>query len=84
MADNTPVNSQITDAITQANVTNVGQAPAVAIGALSQSLSMSLSMMFANAVTTQQQMNVIAEASTARSVAAIVGGQDTKPTGAKK
>ena len=84
MADNTHVNSQITDAITQANLTNVGQAPGIAVGALSQSLSMSLSMMFANAVTAQQQMNTIAEASTARSVAAILGGQDSKPTGAKK
>ena len=75
MVDNTPVNSQVTDAVTQANIINVCQAPAVAVGALSQSLSMSLSLMFANAVKAQQQANVIAEAATAGGVARILGNE---------
>ncbi|MBO6804758.1 MAG: RebB family R body protein, partial [Thalassospira sp.] len=32
MADNTPVNSQITDAVTQNNVKVLGEAPAHAMG----------------------------------------------------
>lgn len=74
MADNTPVNSQITDAVTQANVSTVGQAPAMAAGSLAQAASMSLAVMFANAVSAQQQMNVIAQAATAKGVALISGG----------
>lgn len=73
MADNTPVNSQITDAVTQANVSVLGQSPSMAIGALNQALSNSLGMMFANAVSAQQQQNVLAQAATAQAVATIYG-----------
>ncbi|NQZ73911.1 MAG: RebB family R body protein, partial [Dinoroseobacter sp.] len=36
MADNTEVNSQITDAVTQTNVKVLGEAPAQAMGTLYQ------------------------------------------------
>ena len=36
MADNTPVNGMITDAVTQANVKVLGDAPAMAMGSLYQ------------------------------------------------
>ncbi|SDE36102.1 RebB family R body protein [Kordiimonas lacus] len=79
MADNTPVNSQITDAITQTNVTVLGEAPAMAIGALSQAMSSSLAVMFANATAAQQQQNIVAQAATAQGVATIYGAGRSEP-----
>jgi Killing trait len=49
------VNPQITDAITQTNVEVVGEAPAMAMGGLYQTLGNSLAMAAANAVHSQQQ-----------------------------
>jgi len=72
MAYPTAVNSQITDAVTQANVCTVGQAPGVALAALSQSMTTSLSIMFANAVNAQQQMNITAQAATTMGVSTIM------------
>lgn len=73
MAIPTPVNGQITDAVTQANLTNLGQAPGMAAGALNQSLVHSLSLLYANSVAGQQNMNVLAQAATARTVAKLSG-----------
>ncbi|NVJ96519.1 MAG: RebB family R body protein [Alphaproteobacteria bacterium] len=65
------VNSQITDAVTQANVAVVGQSPAMAVGALNQALASSMSLVFANAVAAQQNMNVMAQAATTAGVTTI-------------
>ncbi|WP_262689415.1 RebB family R body protein [Kordiimonas aestuarii] len=73
MALPTAVNGQITDAITQANLTTLGQTPSVSVGVLSQSLSHSLSILYANAVSAQQNMSVVAQAATARAVTALTG-----------
>ena len=62
MADT--VNGQITDAVTQANVKVLGDAPAQAMGSLYQSLGQSTSLAGGNAVTSQQQANVLHQAST--------------------
>lgn len=57
-----PVNSQITDAVTQANVKVVGEAPAMAIGSLYQTAAHSTGILFQNAVSAQQQQNTLTQA----------------------
>lgn len=73
MAFPTSVNSQITDAVTQTNVKVLGDAPAMAMGSLYQSLANSLSLAAQNAVSAQQNMNEISMATTTACVAAILG-----------
>lgn len=68
MAEPTAVNSQITDAVTQANVTVLGEAPAMAMSSLYQTMAHSLGLMFENAVAAQQQQNILAQAATAQGV----------------
>jgi hypothetical protein len=68
MADNTPVNGQITDSVTQANVKVVGDAPAMAMGAIYQSLAHSTGILYENAVSQQQQIGVCAQAATNQGV----------------
>ncbi|MEH6545625.1 MAG: RebB family R body protein [Sneathiella sp.] len=50
------VNSQITDAITQANTINIGLAPAQAIATLYQTTSQSIGASMQNSVSNQQHM----------------------------
>ena len=69
MASNTPVNSQITDAVTQANVEILGTAPAIAMGNLYQATAQALANAAHNATIAQQQMNMTAQAVTATGVA---------------
>ena len=64
----TPVSSQITDAVTQANVKVLAEAPAMAMGTIYQSLAHSTGMMFQNSVNTQQQQNMLQQAATAQGV----------------
>jgi len=71
MAYPTSVNNQITDAVTQSNVTVLGEAPAVALGTLYQTMSHSLGLMFENAVSAQQQQNILAQAATTQGVVQI-------------
>jgi len=68
MALPTPVNGQITDAVTQANVKVLGDAPAMAMGALYQSLSHSTGILFENAVGSQQQLAIASQAATNQGV----------------
>jgi Killing trait len=73
MAFPTAVNSQITDAVTQANVKVLGDAPAMAVGVLYQTVTASLGLAAQNAVTAQQNMHSISMATTSACVAAILG-----------
>lgn len=73
MAFPTAVNSQITDAVTQANVQVLGVAPAQALAMLEVALSHSLALAAANAVTQQQNANILMDAVSARSVARLLG-----------
>ena len=68
MAMPTPVNGMITDSVTQANVKVLGDAPAMAMGAIFQSLSHSSGILFENAVSSQQQLGIAAQASTNQGV----------------
>ena len=64
MAIPTPVNGMITDAVTQTNVKVLGDAPAMAMGAIYQSLSHSTGILFENAVSSQQQLGIASQAAT--------------------
>lgn len=73
MAFPTAVNSQITDAVSQANVKVLGDAPAMAMGNLYQATAQALANAAHNATAAQQQGNVIAQAVTTRCVQALLG-----------
>ncbi len=62
------VSQQISDAVTQANVKVVAEAPAMAIGSIYQSAAHSLGMAFENSVYAQQQANVTYQAAVTMSV----------------
>lgn len=75
------VNPQITDAVTQSNVKVMAEAPAMAMGTLYQTMAHSLGILMENAVTSQQNMNVIGQATTTQGVAMIYS-VDTAAAGA--
>ncbi|TKC86032.1 R body protein RebB-like protein [Trinickia terrae] len=58
----TSVNDQITDAVTQSNVKVLGEAPAMAMGTIYQTMAHSTGILFENAVSAQQQQNTLAQA----------------------
>ena len=62
MADPTLVNGQITDAVTQANVKVLGDAPAMAMGTVFQTMAQPIGLSMQNAVANQQNMNTLAVA----------------------
>lgn len=68
MADVTAVNGQITDAVTQANLKVLGEAPAMAMANLYQATAQALANAAHNAVSAQQQTNVTAQAATTMGV----------------
>ena len=68
MALPTPVNGMITDAVTQANVKILGDAPAMAMGAIYQSLAHSTGILYENAASSQQQLAIAAQAATNQGV----------------
>ncbi|MBS1772050.1 MAG: RebB family R body protein [Bacteroidetes bacterium] len=64
----TPVNSLITDSITQTNTMALGVAPAVAMSNLYQATAQALAMAAHNATMNQQQTNITAQAATTAGV----------------
>ncbi|MGO1119708.1 RebB family R body protein [Rhodovibrionaceae bacterium A322] len=62
MALPTAVNGQITDAVTQSNVAVLGQAPAMAMSSVYQSMAHSTGILFQNTVGQQQQAAICAQA----------------------
>nr|WP_294858556.1 RebB family R body protein [uncultured Fluviicola sp.] len=79
MADT--VNPQITDAVTQTNVKVIAEAPAMAMGAIYQAMAQSMGILMENAVTAQQNMNIIGQATTTQGVA-LIYSVDTAAAGA--
>jgi hypothetical protein len=77
----TTVNPQITDAVTQANVKVLGEAPAMAMGNLFIATSQALSNAAHNAVDAQQQMNMTMQAATVQGITTLYS-IDTASTGA--
>jgi len=82
MAFPTSVNDQITDAVTQSNVKVVGEAPAVAMGSVYQSMAHSTGILFQNAVAAQQQQNTLTQAATNQGVMQIYSVDTTAAAGA--
>lgn len=68
MALDTALNSQITDAVTQVNVKVLGEAPAMAMGSIYQSLAHSTGILYENAVSAQQQLGITSQAATNQGV----------------
>ncbi|MGQ5522753.1 RebB family R body protein [Chitinimonas sp. PSY-7] len=68
MAFPTSVNNQITDAVTQSNVKVLGEAPAMAMGSIYQTMAHSTGILFENAVSAQQQQNTLAQAASNQGV----------------
>lgn len=68
MAIPTPVNGQITDAITQQNVTVLAGAPSMAMSTIYQSAAHSLSILYENAVQAQKHASICAQAATNQGV----------------
>jgi hypothetical protein len=62
MAFPTSVNDQVTDGVTQSNVKVIGEAPAMALGSLYQTMAHSTGVLFENAVAAQQQQNTLSQA----------------------
>ncbi len=54
----------ISDAVTQANVKVLADAPAIAVGSLYQVLASSMALSIQNAVSAQQQLNMASQAAT--------------------
>ncbi|PEH82628.1 RebB family R body protein [Burkholderia gladioli] len=80
MAFPTAVNTQITDAVTQADTEVLGDAPAIAMGNLFVATAQALSNAAHNATNAQQQQNITAQAATVMGVATLYS-VDTATTG---
>jgi hypothetical protein len=73
MALPTPVNGQITDAVTQTNVKILGDAPGQALGALYQVAAQTLGLSLQNAAIQQQNGAILAQAVTTRATVLLLG-----------
>ena len=71
MAEPKNVNGAITDAVTQANVKVLADSPAMSLSNLYQTVSQSSSLSVQNAVTMQQQSNIIQQTNTALALSSI-------------
>jgi hypothetical protein len=71
MAFPTAVNGQITDAVSQSNVKVLGEAPALALSSVYQSLAHSSGIAMENAVAQQQQAAVLASAALTQCVTSL-------------
>jgi hypothetical protein len=84
MADPTLVNGQITDAITQANVKVLGDAPAQALGTVYQAMAQSTSLSMDTAISFQQEISTVQNAVTTQGTNGILsldtaaGGRATR------
>jgi len=68
MAYPTPVNSRITDAVSQTGLGVLGAASAMAMGSIYQASAHSISIAFENAVQAQRQAAICAQAATNQGV----------------
>ncbi len=82
MAFPTALNSQVTDAVSQSDVKVVGEAPAMGMSSIYQTMAHSTGILFANAVSGQQQMGTLALASSNQGVMQIYSMDTTAGAGA--
>ena len=69
------VNQQITDAVTQANVKVLAEAPAQAIALLYQATAASAGLAAQNATANQQNVNQLSVAVVTRAIESLIGGE---------
>ncbi|NBB65601.1 MAG: RebB like protein [Caulobacterales bacterium RIFOXYB1_FULL_67_16] len=72
MAADTPVNAQVTDAVTQTNVKVLGEAPAQSMALVYQSMAHSISLAMQNAQQAQGGLQQIGNAVTSSAVTMIM------------
>ena len=72
MANDTPVNGQITDAVTQTNVKVLGEAPAQSMALVYQTMAHSISLAMENAQQAQGGLQQIGNAVTSSAVTMIM------------
>ena len=72
MAADTPVNSQVTDAVTHTNVKVLGEAPAQSMALVYQSMAHSISLAMQNAQQAQGGLQQIGNAVTSSAVTMIM------------
>jgi hypothetical protein len=73
MAFPTSVNDQVTDAVTQSNVKVLAEAPAMAMGAIYQSMAHATGILYENSTANQMQGATLAQAVTTSCVAKLYG-----------
>lgn len=78
MAFPTAVNDQITDAVSQANTSVLGDAPTLALGALYQAAAQAHGLAVQNAIANQQAMQAIASAALTVAVNRLLGEPSSK------
>ena len=74
---NPTLNPQVTDQVTTTNATVLGEAPAMAMGSLYQTIGNSVAMAAANAVYAQQQANVTYQTATTVAVKQLLNAGST-------
>lgn len=79
MADNTPVNGQITDSITQSGVTTLGSAPALTLAQLYQASAQALAQAAFASVHAQQQQFALAQAATVTGITTLYASAAGQP-----
>jgi len=75
--DESTTNSQITDSVTQANTSNIGQAPAATQGLLDAVMADTIGMGMHNAVTAQQSSQMVGGAAVAATCARLIQSRST-------
>ncbi|HEY2068063.1 MAG TPA: RebB family R body protein [Rhizomicrobium sp.] len=78
MADNTLVNGQVTDAVTQTNVKVVAEAPAQSMALIYQTMAHSISLAMENAQQAQGGLQQIGNAVTSSAVTMILNAGGSK------
>ena len=73
------VNPQVTDAVTQTNVSVLGESPAQSMGMVYQSMAQSISLLMQNGVSNQGGMQQINAAVIATACREIMAGPQPKP-----
>jgi hypothetical protein len=76
-----PINSQITDAVTQTNVKVTGDDPAAAVGRIYQAMSHNIGVEFEKAVSEQQAQNTMNEEAANQGIAQIYSLDGDKGVG---
>ena len=75
MAQLTEVSPAVTDAVTETNLSVLGESPAMALGSLYQTIGNSVAMAAANAVYAQQQANVTYQTATTIGLSKMLNGE---------